>query len=60
MLVAGTIKVTDLLCTTLPPTPAGALSMAQLVELRPADTGLAPEKIVSRDALRHSGAHQAG
>jgi quercetin dioxygenase-like cupin family protein len=47
MLVAGNIKVTDLLHVTPPPIPDGAHTMTQLVELPPADDGLAPH--------RHSG-----
>jgi quercetin dioxygenase-like cupin family protein len=47
MLVTGNTKVTDLLCVTPPPIPQGAHSMIQLVELPPADAGLAPH--------RHSG-----
>ena len=47
MLVTGNTKVTDLLCVTRPPIPEGAHSMTQLVELPPADDGLAPH--------RHSG-----
>jgi quercetin dioxygenase-like cupin family protein len=47
MLVAGNIKVTDLLCITPPSIPQGAHAMTQLVELPPADAGLAPH--------RHSG-----
>ena len=44
---AGNIKVTDLLCGTPPAIPEGAHAMTQLVELPPADAGLAPH--------RHSG-----
>jgi quercetin dioxygenase-like cupin family protein len=47
MLATGNTKVTDLLCVTPPPIPAGAHAMTQLVELPPADAGLAPH--------RHSG-----
>jgi quercetin dioxygenase-like cupin family protein len=47
MLVAGNIKVTDLLCITPPSIAEGAHAMTQLVELPPADAGLAPH--------RHSG-----
>jgi quercetin dioxygenase-like cupin family protein len=47
MLITGNTKVTDLLCVTPPPIPAGAHAMTQLVELAPADAGLAPH--------RHSG-----
>src|SRR6186997_959606 len=47
MLVAGNTKVTDLLCVTPPWIPEGAHAMTQLVELPPADVGLAPH--------RHSG-----
>lgn len=47
MLVAGNIKVSDLLSVTPPPVPDGAHAMTQLVELPPADDGPAPH--------RHSG-----
>lgn len=47
MLAAGNTKVTDLLCVTPPWIPEGAHAMTQLVELPPADAGLAPH--------RHSG-----
>jgi quercetin dioxygenase-like cupin family protein len=47
MLAAGNVRVTDLLCVTPPSIPEGAHSMTQLVELPPADAGLAPH--------RHSG-----
>ena len=47
MLDAGTVKVLDLLCVTPPPIPPGAHAMTQIVELPPADHGLAPH--------RHSG-----
>ena len=47
MLAAGNTKVTDLLCVTPPRIPNGAHAMTQLVELPPADAGLAPH--------RHSG-----
>lgn len=47
MLVAGNIKITDLLCVTPPPIPEGAHAMTQLVELPPADPGVDPH--------RHSG-----
>ena len=47
MLEAGDTKITDLLCVTPPPIPNGAHSMTQLVELPPADDGVAPH--------RHSG-----
>jgi quercetin dioxygenase-like cupin family protein len=47
MLAAGNTKVTDLLCVTPPRIPEGAHAMTQLVELPPADAGLAPH--------RHSG-----
>ena len=41
MLEVGNTKITDLLCVTPPPIPNGAHSMTQLVELPPADAGLA-------------------
>jgi quercetin dioxygenase-like cupin family protein len=47
MLVTGNTKVTDLLCVTPPAIPTGAHAMTQIVELAPADSGLAPH--------RHSG-----
>lgn len=47
MLATGNTKVTDLLCATPPWIPEGAHAMTQLVELPPADAGLAPH--------RHSG-----
>ncbi|MDT5337127.1 MAG: hypothetical protein QOD90_2632 [Mycobacterium sp.] len=47
MLVTGNTKVTDLLSVAPPPIPAGAHAMTQIVELAPADAGLAPH--------RHSG-----
>ena len=47
MLITGNTKVTDLLCVTPPPISTGAHAMTQLVELAPADAGLAPH--------RHSG-----
>jgi quercetin dioxygenase-like cupin family protein len=47
VLVAGNIKLTDLPCITPPSIPEGAHAMTQLVELPPADAGLAPH--------RHSG-----
>jgi len=47
MLVAGNIKVTDLLSATPPSIPEGAHAMTQLVELPPADAGPEPH--------RHSG-----
>ena len=47
MLAAGNTKVTDLLCVTPPWIPEGAHAMTQLVELPPADAGVAPH--------RHSG-----
>jgi quercetin dioxygenase-like cupin family protein len=47
MLITGNTKVTDLLCVTPPPIPVGAHAMTQVVELAPADAGLAPH--------RHSG-----
>ena len=47
MLAAGNTKVTDLICVTPPWIPEGAHAMTQLVELPPADAGLAPH--------RHSG-----
>lgn len=47
MLASGNTKVTDLLCVTPPWIPEGADAMTQLVELPPADPGLAPH--------RHSG-----
>ncbi len=47
MLAAGNVKVTDLLSATPPRIPEGAHAMTQLVELPPADAGVAPH--------RHSG-----
>jgi quercetin dioxygenase-like cupin family protein len=47
MLAAGNVEVTDLLCVTPPSIPEGSHAMTQLVELPPADAGLAPH--------RHSG-----
>src|SRR4051794_15539944 len=47
MLATGNVKITDLLCETPPPIPSGAHAMTQLVELPPADDGVAPH--------RHSG-----
>lgn len=47
MLAAGNVKITDLLCVTPPAVPEGAHAMTQLVELPPADAGVAPH--------RHSG-----
>ncbi len=47
MLVTGNTKVSDLLCVTPPWIPEGAHAMTQLIELPPADEGLAPH--------RHSG-----
>lgn len=47
MLNAGNVKVSDLLSVTPPPIPQGAHAMTQLVEIPPADDGVAPH--------RHSG-----
>jgi quercetin dioxygenase-like cupin family protein len=47
MLAKGNVKVTDLLSATPPAIPEGSHAMTQLVELPPADPGLAPH--------RHSG-----
>lgn len=47
MLAKGNVKVEDLLCVTGPTFPERAHAMTQLVELPPADLGLAPH--------RHSG-----
>lgn len=47
MIAAGNTKITDLLEVTPPQIPTGAHAMAQLVELPPADAGIAPH--------RHSG-----
>jgi quercetin dioxygenase-like cupin family protein len=47
MIAAGNVKISDLLQVTPPAIPAGAHAMTQLVELPPADAGLAPH--------RHSG-----
>jgi quercetin dioxygenase-like cupin family protein len=47
MLAKGNVKVTDLLGATPPTIPEGSHAMTQLVELPPADPGLAPH--------RHSG-----
>ncbi len=47
MLAAGSVKVSDLLSVTPPSIAAGAHAMTQMVELPPADAGLAPH--------RHSG-----
>jgi quercetin dioxygenase-like cupin family protein len=47
MLAAGNTKITDLLSVTPNRIPEGAHAMTQLVELPPADAGLAPH--------RHSG-----
>ena len=47
MLAKGNVKVTDLLSATPPAIPDGSHAMTQLVELPPADPGLAPH--------RHSG-----
>ncbi|WP_193043888.1 cupin domain-containing protein [Mycolicibacterium baixiangningiae] len=47
MLATGNVKVSDLLCVTPPWIPPGAHVMTQIVELPPADEGLAPH--------RHSG-----
>jgi quercetin dioxygenase-like cupin family protein len=47
MLAKGSVKVTDLLDATPPAIPEGSRAMTQLVELPPADAGLAPH--------RHSG-----
>jgi quercetin dioxygenase-like cupin family protein len=47
MLAKGNVKVADLLHATPPPIPEGSHAMTQLVELPPADPGLAPH--------RHSG-----
>lgn len=47
MLAAGNTKITDLLMVTPPRIPEGAHAMTQLVELPPADAGVAPH--------RHSG-----
>jgi quercetin dioxygenase-like cupin family protein len=44
VLVAGNIKVTDLLCITPPSIPEGAHAMTHLVELPPADAGPAPHR----------------
>jgi quercetin dioxygenase-like cupin family protein len=47
MLIMGNTRVTDLSSVTPPPIPAGAHAMTQLIELAPADAGVAPH--------RHSG-----
>jgi quercetin dioxygenase-like cupin family protein len=47
MLAKGNVTVTDLLSATPPAIPEGSHAMTQLVELPPADDGLAPH--------RHSG-----
>jgi quercetin dioxygenase-like cupin family protein len=47
MIAAGNTKIADLLEVTPPRIPSGAHAMTQLVELPPADAGLAPH--------RHSG-----
>jgi quercetin dioxygenase-like cupin family protein len=47
MLETRNTKVSDLLCVTPPWIPEGAHAMSQLIELPPADAGLAPH--------RHSG-----
>jgi quercetin dioxygenase-like cupin family protein len=47
MLAAGSVKISDLLSVTPPSIAAGAHAMTQMVELPPADAGLAPH--------RHSG-----
>ncbi len=47
MLITGNTRVTDLLSVAPPSIPAGAHVMTQVVELAPADAGLAPH--------RHSG-----
>jgi quercetin dioxygenase-like cupin family protein len=47
MLNSGNVKVTDLLSAAPPPIPQGAHAMTQLVEIPPADDGVAPH--------RHSG-----
>jgi quercetin dioxygenase-like cupin family protein len=47
MIATGNTVITDLLCVTPPVIPEGAHAMTQLVELPPADPGLAPH--------RHSG-----
>jgi quercetin dioxygenase-like cupin family protein len=47
VLAVGNVKVTDLLMVTPPFIPEGAHAMTQVVELPPADAGLAPH--------RHSG-----
>jgi quercetin dioxygenase-like cupin family protein len=47
MLAKGNVKVTDLLSAAPPAIPEGSHAMTQLVELPPADPGLAPH--------RHSG-----
>jgi quercetin dioxygenase-like cupin family protein len=47
MLAKGNVKVTDLLIAAPPTIPEGSHAMTQLVELPPADPGLAPH--------RHSG-----
>ncbi|PJK22098.1 cupin [Mycobacterium goodii] len=44
---AGNVKVSDLLSVMPPPIPQGAHAMTQLVEIPPADDGVAPH--------RHSG-----
>lgn len=47
MLNSGNVKVSDLLCVSPPPIAQGAHAMTQLVEIPPADDGVAPH--------RHSG-----
>ncbi|AKS32449.1 cupin domain-containing protein [Mycolicibacterium goodii] len=47
MLNSGNVKVSDLLCAAPPPIAQGAHAMTQLVEIPPADDGVAPH--------RHSG-----
>jgi hypothetical protein len=42
MIAAGNTKITDLLEVTPPRIPSGAHAMTQLVEVPPADAGLAP------------------
>ena len=44
MLAKGNVKVTDLLSAMPPAIPDGSHAMTQLVELPPADEGLAPHR----------------
>jgi hypothetical protein len=44
MVAAGYVEVRDLLCVTPPSIPEASQAMTQLVELPPAEAGLAPHR----------------